>query len=171
MCNFLIFGPMINLTIQRYQPGQPNYSDALDAQGLQANFGQLISASGEVLVSTLERRDTLIPEGTYSVTLYNSPANKMIVPLLVAVPGFTGIEWHIANWPHDLKGCTGVGSAIVPAIPQLSGSTLAFNKMMSFLIGDVFMCKDANGAVINQDMLSPMLGKIIATATYEKFAG
>lgn len=57
---------------------------------------------------TLERHDTLIPEGTYKVTLYDSPRFKRQVPLL-AVPGRTFIEIHPANWERELEGCIAVG--------------------------------------------------------------
>lgn len=57
---------------------------------------------------TLERHDTLIPEGTYKVTLYDSPHNKCKVPLL-EVPGRSFIEIHIANWETQLRGCIAVG--------------------------------------------------------------
>lgn len=57
---------------------------------------------------TLERHDTLIPEGTYKVTLYDSPHNKTTVPLL-HVPGRSFIEIHVANWESQLEGCIAVG--------------------------------------------------------------
>src|SRR4051812_7941114 len=57
---------------------------------------------------TLERHDTLIPEGTYKVTLYDSPKNKCQVPL-INVPGRSFIEIHSANWEYQLEGCIAVG--------------------------------------------------------------
>lgn len=57
---------------------------------------------------TLERHDTLIPCGTYKVTMYDSPHNKTKVPLL-HVPGRSFIEIHVANWENQLEGCIAVG--------------------------------------------------------------
>lgn len=57
---------------------------------------------------TLERHDTVIPEGTYKVTLYDSPKNKRKVPML-HVPGRSFIEIHPANWEYQLEGCIAVG--------------------------------------------------------------
>ena len=52
-----------------------------------------------------------IPEGRYQVLLLDSPHFQMVVPHLQNVEGFDEIEIHPANFPSDLKGCTGVGSA------------------------------------------------------------
>jgi hypothetical protein len=57
---------------------------------------------------TLERHDTLIPEGIYKVTLYDSPKNKRQVPL-IHVPGREYIEIHPANYEYQLEGCIAVG--------------------------------------------------------------
>ena len=125
----------MNLKVQRFPAGHKLYSDAHDNFDLQGTFGQLVDENGKLICYTLERRDTLIPEGTYPFTYYDSPANKMKVLLLSGVPGFTAIEVHIANFPHELKGCTAVGSTINVNVPQLVGSTIAFNSLMNLLAG------------------------------------
>ena len=70
-------------------------------------FGRL-SVDGFDCV-TLERDDTLIPKGTYKITMYDSPSNKCVVPML-DVPGRHYIQIHPANWEYELKGCIAVGS-------------------------------------------------------------
>lgn len=123
----------MNIKIQRFPKGHLLYSEAKDSKGLQAIFGQMVSENGEFICYTMERKDTLIPQGRYTATYYNSPANNSIVPLLHNVPDFTFIEVHVANWPHELKGCTAVGLGINIQTPQLISSGKAFNKLMSFL--------------------------------------
>lgn len=66
-------------------------------------FGHLVGSNGFECV-TLERSDTLIPEGTYKASFYDSPANKMKV-LLLDVPGRSYIEVHPADYQNQLKGC------------------------------------------------------------------
>lgn len=77
---------------------------------------------------TLERHDTLIPEGTYKVSLYNSPKNKCQVPLL-HVPGREFIEIHPANFEHQLEGCIAVGENREGFAIEHSRDT--FHQMMS----------------------------------------
>lgn len=134
----------MNLIVQRFLPGHPLYSDATITNSdpkhgvvgaFQATFGQMLDEKGNFIMYTLERRDTLTPEGTYPFGYYFSPANQRKVLLLENVPGFTSIEVHIANYPYELKGCTACGSAIIPGGPMVSGSTAAFNKLMSLLAG------------------------------------
>ena len=67
---------------------------------------------------------TAIPEGTYKFKLAYSPANKMNVPLLQDVPGFSEIEIHIGNYPHDTHGCTLVGRNTIKG--ELTASTQMF---------------------------------------------
>jgi hypothetical protein len=158
---------MINLKVQRFLPGHPLYSDAKDIKGLQGNFGQFIDENGKFIIYSLERRDTLIPEGMYRFTFVDSPANKMIVPLLIGVPDRSELEVHISNFPYDLKGCTAIGSTINTKVPQLVGSTQAFDTLVSLIIGRPFRSRDIEGNAINQDMLRPLIGKIIGIITYE----
>lgn len=84
---------------------------------------------------TLERHDTLIPEGTYKVTLYDSPKNGCKVPLL-SVPGRTMIEIHPANWEKQLEGCIAVGENREGYAIEHSKDT--FHQMMSkWPVGEV----------------------------------
>ncbi len=51
-----------------------------------------------------------IPAGTYELKVTWSPAFKRWLPLLMAVPGRSGIRIHAGNTPHDTKGCILVGT-------------------------------------------------------------
>lgn len=70
-------------------------------------FGHLTTDNGFDCV-TLERHDLFIPEGTYKVSMYDSPT-KGLVPLLQNVPGRDMIEIHKGNWETASKGCILVG--------------------------------------------------------------
>lgn len=101
-------------------------------------FGQLVNAdTGEFICYTLERKDTLISEGKRKFILYNSPANHSLVLLFEDEPGSNTFnrkdELHIANWCYQLKGCTAVGSEIDLSGTMLTGSSMAFKKVMQLV--------------------------------------
>ncbi|MDR1681181.1 MAG: DUF5675 family protein [Prevotellaceae bacterium] len=48
---------------------------------------------------------TAIPTGMYWVIVTRSPTKKRLLPLLLNVPGFSGILIHRSNSPHDTSGC------------------------------------------------------------------
>ena len=49
--------------------------------------------------------DTAIPEGTYKMVLNHSNRFNKILPLLIGVPGFSGIRAHGGNNESDTSGC------------------------------------------------------------------
>jgi len=69
-----------------------------------------------------------IPAGTYPVELAMSPHRKYVVPWVLGVPGFTGIEIHIGNHPKDTEGCCLVGQHHNPDC--VGNSTAAFHALM-----------------------------------------
>lgn len=58
--------------------------------------------------------DTAIPAGRYEVVLTWSPKFKRQLPLLLDVPGFTGIRIHALNDKTGTQGCIGVGRRYAP---------------------------------------------------------
>lgn len=59
---------------------------------------------------------TCIPAGTYAVQrLWSNHWNAMM-PHIVGVPGRTEVEIHIANFPHDILGCMGIGNTRISDI-------------------------------------------------------
>lgn len=51
----------------------------------------------------------VVPPGAYPLTKYFSPAHQKDVPLVNNVPGHSGIEIHVGNFPKDIKGCLLLG--------------------------------------------------------------
>lgn len=94
-------------------------------------------------VLTIERPKTgenpCIQEGWYIAEKYYSPINKCQVWLLKDVPGRDMIEFHIANWPHQLKGCISPGEMEQTSPmgePGVMQSTIAFNRFMEYTKDD-----------------------------------
>lgn len=87
-----------------------------DVQTGQGTTGRLF-VNGAPFCVTLERpaadfgnAHPCIPVGQYPVVLYHSPHFGRAMPLLVGVPGRSGIEIHWGNYVRDFKGCIGVGT-------------------------------------------------------------
>lgn len=74
---------------------------------------------------------TAIPYGTYEVITDYSTRFKRIMPLLLDVPGFTGIRIHAGNDADDTGGCILLGySKTANLVLQ---SRAAFNDFMPLL--------------------------------------
>ena len=63
-------------------------------------------------VATLENADYIIPVGTYDVRVTWSPRFKRMLPLVMQVPGRSGIRFHRGTKPEHSKGCILVSAAI-----------------------------------------------------------
>lgn len=75
---------------------------------------------------------TAIPPGTYRVIISMSPRFKRLMPLLLDVPGFTGVRIHAGNRAEDTEGCILVGFERLPS-GVISKSKLAFQGLMERL--------------------------------------
>ena len=79
--------------------------------------GQLVTEDKRYLCDTLEpkRRNlkkekkvpghTAIPEGRYRVLITKSYRFQRWLPILLDVPGFSGIRIHAGNYPGGTQGC------------------------------------------------------------------
>ena len=62
-------------------------------------------------VKTLENADYIIPVGIYEVRVTYSPRFKRMLPLVMQVPGRSGIRFHRGTRPEHSKGCILVSAA------------------------------------------------------------
>jgi len=99
-----------------------------------STIGQL-SINGEHFCDTLEDKvrdvkiygETAIPEGTYKVIINMSNRFKVLMPLLIGVPGFEGIRIHPGNTKADTHGCILVGK-YNPKVPDFVSNSRTFYK-------------------------------------------
>lgn len=81
-----------------------------------------------------------IPAGSYKVQIIQSPkftakyGFPFLVPELQDVPGHTGIEMHIGNYPDDTTGCTLIGTA--PGRDMIGNSEPAFMRLFHRMMAD-----------------------------------
>ncbi len=73
--------------------------------------------------------ETAIPLGVYRVLVNYSQRFQTLMPLLIGVPGFTGIRIHAGNGPKDTAGCILVGLARVGAA-TIESSKAALNMLL-----------------------------------------
>ena len=64
------------------------------------------------LCDTLENADYLIPALIYRVQVTQSPRFKRLLPILIQVPGRTGIRFHRGTLPEHSKGCILVSASM-----------------------------------------------------------
>lgn len=75
--------------------------------------------------------ETAIPAGTYDIIINMSNRFKKLMPLLLNVPGYSGVRIHSGNTALDTLGCIIIG--IVRTPNGVGMSRVAFNKLMAKL--------------------------------------
>lgn len=75
--------------------------------------------------------ETAIPTGIYRIVISYSNRFKKQMPLLLNVPGFSGIRIHTGNTEKDSLGCILVGKN--KAIGKVLESRDTYNKLFSIL--------------------------------------
>ena len=63
-------------------------------------------------IATLENADYIIPVGTYPIAVTWSPKFKRMLPILLNVPGRSGIRVHRGTKPEHSRGCILVSAAM-----------------------------------------------------------
>lgn len=83
---------------------------------------------------------TAIPYGTYKVIMTMSNRFKVMMPLLVNVPGFEGIRVHSGNTAIDTEGCLILGLArTANGVAQSRVACAKFYDLMEHSVGDIFI--------------------------------
>lgn len=91
---------------------------------------------------------TAIPAGMYAVTITPSPRFGKDLPLLLDVPGFSGVRIHTGNTPEDTEGCILVGNKV--GADQVIESRGAFTALY-----DLIEAALAGGEPVNLDIRNP----------------
>lgn len=84
---------------------------------------------GEPVSSWKIQNQTAIPVGMYPVIITMSTRFKTRLPLLLDVPGFSGIRIHTGNSSKDTEGCILVGSAWDGKSNWIGGSKVAYSQL------------------------------------------
>lgn len=75
--------------------------------------------------------ETAIPVGRYKIERTWSPRFQTTMPLLIDVPGFSGVRIHPGNTPKDTEGC------ILPGLERrdrsVGSSQLAYREILKWL--------------------------------------
>lgn len=95
-------------------------------------------------------RVTAIPAGTYAVIITYSYRFARKLPLLVDVPGFSGIRIHAGNTHADTDGC------ILPGMSAISGVGVQDSRMALGLLQARIQEAIDHGRPITLEILNPL---------------
>lgn len=89
--------------------------------------------AGEPVEQWKKQNETAIPTGVYPVTITMSTRFRTRLPLLLNVPGFTGIRIHTGNSSKDTEGCILVGSTWDGKSGWIGSSKVAFSILFPMI--------------------------------------
>lgn len=89
--------------------------------------------AGEPVELWKKQNETAIPVGVYPVTITMSTRFRTRLPLLLNVPGFTGIRIHTGNSSKDTEGCILVGSTWDGKSGWIGSSKVAFSILLPMI--------------------------------------
>ena len=85
-------------------------------------------------IATLENADYIIPVGTYPVSVTFSPRFKRMLPLVMQVPGRSGIRFHRGTKPEHSKGCILVSAVMEQELTAKWLALQASNEPIKIII-------------------------------------
>lgn len=88
---------------------------------------------GEPVEQWKVQNHTAIPKGVYPVTITMSTRFRIRLPLLMNVPGFTGVRIHTGNSSKDTEGCILVGSTWDGKSGWIGSSKVAFSILFPMI--------------------------------------
>lgn len=119
-------------------------------KGAEYSIGRL-ALDGKYFCDTLEDRvrtngekvrgETAIPAGNYEVILNWSPRFKCVLPMVLGVPGFSGVRIHAGNCAADTEGCVLVG------FNQVKGRLVASRPTLARLMEKLLAAVQAGGKI------------------------
>lgn len=121
---------MPTYTIGRYYIDGKPWKDCCEDRDRGLNMWMPLSEIQKVKVYG----ETAIPTGRYRITLTYSDTFKRILPLINAVPGWTGVRIHAGNSSKDSKGCQLPGTATdLGNKDWVSSSRAAENELIAIM--------------------------------------
>ena len=87
-----------------------------------------------IVCATLENADYIIPAGTYPIAVTWSPKFKRMLPILLNVPGRSGIRVHRGTKPEHSRGCILVSAAMEQQLTAQWLALQASNEPIKIMI-------------------------------------
>lgn len=127
----------MKITIRRFHR-EPDFTiGKIDIDGSQMGFtleDAIREIQGQDVLRWKRAGVTAIPAGVYPVHITTSARFGRPLPLLIGVPGFTGVRIHPGNTSADTDGCILVG-ATWGGGDFIANSRTAFNAIYALILG------------------------------------